>query len=98
MWTKTASGGRGLFRDADADTPLRIVIFKQDDQGSTRSMPDPRVGSEIDSIEYVNLGGAGESDVLVSWQAGVLPAHPWWGTPSPTASPRRSCAVPTTGT
>ena len=28
------------------------------------------MGSEIDSIEYVNLGGAGESDVLVSWQAG----------------------------
>lgn len=88
-----------FFRDADADTPLRIVIFKQDDQGEYQVYARIQgVGSEIDSIEYVNLGGAGESDVLVSWQAGSPPCAPWWGTPSPTASPRRSCAVPTTGT
>jgi len=60
-----------FFRDADADTPLRIVIFKQDDQGEYQVYARIQgVGSEIDSIEYVNLGGAGESDVLVSWQAG----------------------------
>ena len=60
-----------FFRDADADTPLRIVIFKQDDQGEYQVYARIQgVGSEIDSIEYVDLGGAGESDVLVSWQAG----------------------------
>ena len=61
-----------FFRDPDADTPLRIVIFKQDDQGEYQVYTRIQgVGSEIDSIEYVNLGGAGESDILVSWQGGT---------------------------
>ena len=42
-----------FFRDADADTPLRIVIFKQDDQGGVPGLcPDPR-GGQRDRLHRV---------------------------------------------
>lgn len=61
-----------FFRDPEGDAPLRIVVFKQDDQGEYQVYTRIQgVGSEIESIEYVDLGGAGACDILVSWQVGT---------------------------
>ena len=61
-----------FFRDPQGDAPLRIMIFKQDDQGEYQVYTRIQgVGSEIESIEYVDLGGAGDCDILVSWQVGA---------------------------
>lgn len=58
-----------FFRDVTSDKPLKIVIFKQDERGDYQV--DTRiegVGAEIESIDYLDLGGNG-CDILVSWQA-----------------------------
>ena len=59
-----------FFRDASAETPLQIEIFRQDQRGGYQ--PDVRIGglgSEIESIEYLNLDDGAGLDILVSWQA-----------------------------
>jgi len=59
-----------FFRDAAAEKPLKIVIFRQDDhedyQVATRI---EGVGSEIESIDYLDLDDQPGKDLLVSWQA-----------------------------
>lgn len=58
-----------FFRDTADEDPLRIVIFKQDDRGEYQAYAHIKgMGSEIDSIDYVDLGGSGSIDILVSWQ------------------------------
>lgn len=58
-----------FFRDASSAKPLKIVIFKQDNREDYHVFARIEgVGSEIQSIEYLDLGGAGGSDILVSWQ------------------------------
>ena len=57
-----------FFRDTSSDTPLTIVIFKQDEHGDYQVLAKIQgVGSDIEFISYPNLGGAG-GDILVSWQ------------------------------
>lgn len=60
-----------FFRDDTSETPLQIVIFKQDEheiyQVYTRI---EGVGSDIESIDYLDLCGTGGTDILVSWQVG----------------------------
>lgn len=57
-----------FFRDTSSDTPLTIVIFKQDDHGAYQVLSKIQgVGSDIEFISYPDLGGAG-GDLLVSWQ------------------------------
>ena len=57
-----------FFRDTSSDTPLTIVIFKQDDRGEYQVLTKIQgVGSDIEFISYPDLGGAG-GDILVSWQ------------------------------
>lgn len=58
-----------FFRDITAEAPLKIVIFKQDDRGEYQAYTRIEgVGSEIESIDYLDLGGAGGVDILVGWQ------------------------------
>lgn len=58
-----------FFRDTTADAPLKIVIFKQDDREEYQVYTRIEgVGSEIESIDYLKLGGSGGVDILVSWQ------------------------------
>ena len=58
-----------FFRDSTADAPLKIVIFKQDDREEYQVYTRIEgVGSEIESIDYLKLGGSGGVDILVSWQ------------------------------
>ena len=59
-----------FFRDAAAENPLQIVIFRQDRRGGYQA--DVRIegaGAEIESIEYCSLDGGPGRDILVSWQA-----------------------------
>ena len=57
-----------FFRDTSSDTPLTIVIFKQDERGEYQVLTKIQgVGSDIEFISYPDLGGAG-GDILVSWQ------------------------------
>ena len=61
-----------FFRDTAAASPLRIVIFRQDERGNYRVQTRIEgVGTEIESVEYANLDGDGAADLLVSWQAGA---------------------------
>ncbi len=58
-----------FFRDTADEEPLKIVIFKQDSRGEYQAYAHIKgMGSEIDSIDYVDLGGSGSIDILVSWQ------------------------------
>lgn len=58
-----------FFRDSTADAPLKIVIFKQDEREDYQVYTRIEgVGSEIESIDYLELGGSGGVDILVSWQ------------------------------
>ena len=60
-----------FFRDAAAEKPLKIVIFRQDDRGDYQvSTRIEGMGSEIESIDYLNLDDQPGRDILVSWQAG----------------------------
>lgn len=58
-----------FFRDVTSDAPLKIVFFRQDAHGEYQVYTRIEgVGTEIESIEYLDLGGAGGTDILVSWQ------------------------------
>lgn len=58
-----------FFRDVTSETPLKIVFFRQDDHGEYQVYTRIEgVGTEIESIEYLDLGGGGGTDILVSWQ------------------------------
>lgn len=57
-----------FFRDTSAAAPLKLVIFKQDDREDYQVYARIEgVGSEIESVEYVQLGGSEGMDILVSW-------------------------------
>lgn len=58
-----------FFRVNSAQSPLRIMIFRQRTDGVyevCQSMEGD--GTAIDSISYVDLDGDGMKDILVSWQ------------------------------
>lgn len=58
-----------FFRDVTSEAPLKIVFFRQDNRGEYQVFTRIEgVGSEIESIEYLDLGGTGGTDILVSWQ------------------------------
>ena len=58
-----------FFRDAAAEQPLQIVIFKQDDREAYQVYARIEgIGSEIESIDYLDLCGDTGCDILVSWQ------------------------------
>ena len=58
-----------FFRDTTSENPLKIVIFKQDEHEEYQVYTRIEgVGSEIESIDYLDLGGSGGMDILVSWQ------------------------------
>lgn len=60
-----------FFRDDTSETPLQIVIFKQDEHETYQAYTRIEgVGSDIESIDYLNLCGTGDTDILVSWQVG----------------------------
>ncbi len=59
-----------FFRDVSSETPLQIVIFRQDERGLYQT--DVRIqgpGAEIESVEYLELDDVPGKDLLVSWQA-----------------------------
>ena len=59
-----------FFRDASSDKPLKLVIFRQDDRGSYQvSTRIEGVGTEIESVEYLDLDDQPGKDILVGWQA-----------------------------
>lgn len=59
-----------FFRDTTAEKPLKIVIFRQDDRGDYQvSTRIESMGSEIESIDYLDLDDQPGRDILVSWQA-----------------------------
>ena len=59
-----------FFRDASSDKPLKIVIFQQDEHGDYQvSTRIEGVGSEIESIDYLDMDDEPGKDILVSWQA-----------------------------
>lgn len=62
-----------FFRDVTSDAPLKIVFFRQDEHGEYQ-VPTriEGVGTEIESIEYLDLGGAGGTDILVSWLVSTM--------------------------
>lgn len=58
-----------FFRDDSSENPLKIVIFKQDARESYQVHARIEgMGSEIESIDYLDLCGSEGSDLLVSWQ------------------------------
>lgn len=58
-----------FFRDGSAERPLKIAIFKQAENGEyKRYALIEGAGSDIESIEYQDIIGGGEREVLVSWQ------------------------------
>ncbi|MBR5534587.1 MAG: hypothetical protein IKU62_07050 [Ruminiclostridium sp.] len=58
-----------FFRDAQAEAPLKIVIFRQDDQGEYQPWARIEgVGAEIESIDYLELCEPAGCEILVSWQ------------------------------
>ncbi len=59
-----------FFRNASADKPLQILIFRQDDHGDYQvATRIESVGAEIESIDYLDLDDQPGKDLLVSWQA-----------------------------
>ena len=59
-----------FFRDAASDKPLKLVIFRQDERGSYQvSTRIEGVGTEIESVEYLDLDDQPGKDILVGWQA-----------------------------
>lgn len=59
-----------FFRDTQSDKPLKILIFRQDERGDYQvSARIEGVGSEIESIDYVELDEQPGMELLVSWQA-----------------------------
>lgn len=59
-----------FFRDISSEAPLKIVIFKRDSKDNYQVCARIEgVGSEIESIDYLNLSSSdGGQDILVSWQ------------------------------
>ena len=58
-----------FFRDAQADAPLRIVFFRQDEDGEYQPWARIEgVGTEIESIDYLELCEPQGCEILVSWQ------------------------------
>ncbi|MDO4517542.1 MAG: hypothetical protein Q4C76_10545 [Bacillota bacterium] len=58
-----------FFRDNASDAPLKIVLLRQDSRGEYQVIARIEgVGSEIESIDYLDLCGRGGVDILVSWQ------------------------------
>lgn len=87
-----------FFRDTTSENPLKIVIFKQDEHEEYQVYTRIEgVGSEIESIDYLDLGGSGGMDILVSWQVSGR-CTPWWVTPWRKNSLWRSCAADTAST
>ena len=61
-----------FFRDTASDKPLKLVIFRQDERGSYQvSTRIEGVGTEIESVEYLDLDDQPGKDILVGWQAGA---------------------------
>ena len=58
-----------FFRDSSAEFPLKIAIFKQnEDREYTHFTTIESKGSEIASIEYCDLAGGNGLELVVSWQ------------------------------
>ena len=58
-----------FFRDAQAEAPLKIVFFRQDEDGEYQPWARIEgVGTEIESIDYLDLCEPQGSEILVSWQ------------------------------
>ncbi|MBP3318758.1 MAG: hypothetical protein J6K94_02020 [Ruminiclostridium sp.] len=58
-----------FFRDANAEAPLKIVFFRQDDRGEYQTWARIEgVGTEIESIDYLELCEPAGCEILVSWQ------------------------------
>ena len=58
-----------FFRDAQAEAPLQIVFFRQDDEGEYQPWARIEgVGTEIESIDYLELCEPAGCEILVSWQ------------------------------
>lgn len=58
-----------FFRDASSEAPLKIVFFKMDNRQEYQVYARIEgVGSEIESIDYLDLCGTPGTDILVSWQ------------------------------
>ncbi|MDF2838557.1 MAG: hypothetical protein K0S60_260, partial [Evtepia sp.] len=58
-----------FFRDGSAERPLKIVIFKQGEDGNYEPYTQIEgAGSDIESIDYKDTIGGGELEILVSWQ------------------------------
>lgn len=62
-----------FFRDNSAERPLKIAIFQQTDEGDyiLYAMIEG-AGSDIGSIEYVDLTGDGVLELVVSWQSATV--------------------------
>lgn len=58
-----------FFRDGSAERPLKIAIFKQQNDGNyDLEAQIEGAGSDIESIEYRDTIGTEELEILVSWQ------------------------------
>ncbi len=58
-----------FFQDGSAERPLQIAIFKQDPDGDYAPYAQiSGAGTGIESIEYKNLIGQEDMEILVSWQ------------------------------
>lgn len=58
-----------FYRDNAAEWPLKIAIFKQGEAGEYELYAQIEgAGTDIESIEYKNLVGGSELEILVSWQ------------------------------
>ena len=58
-----------FFRDAQAEAPLQIVFFRQDEEGEYQPWARIEgVGTEIESIDYLELCEPAGCEILVSWQ------------------------------
>ncbi len=58
-----------FFRDAQAEAPLQIAFFRQDEDGEYQPWTRIEgVGAEIESIDYLDLCQPQGNEILVSWR------------------------------
>ena len=58
-----------FFRDVQAEAPLKIVVFRQDEAGEYQPWARIEgVGTEIEAIDYLELCEPAGCEILVSWQ------------------------------
>ncbi len=58
-----------FFRDNSAKNPLKIAIFKKNETGEYSLYDEiESTGSDIESVEYVDLLGGKSKELVVSWQ------------------------------